>query len=140
MDADAWEILTAIEDPELLKFLKSWYEQIRSSYKIQLLDDGLFKKSVDDIRSACTRQVNMLENVYGKEFNTLEDRQGKRAKELIANLKELRKKQNMIMESTDIPKLIKLRKKLVDELDEYNAAHEAQTEECEEEELREEDN
>lgn len=26
VDADVWEILTSIEDPELLKFLKSWYE------------------------------------------------------------------------------------------------------------------
>lgn len=46
----------------------------------------------------------------------------------------------MVMESTDIPKLIKLRTNLVSELNEYNAAHEAQLEECEEEELREEDN
>lgn len=34
----------------------------------------------------------MLENAYGKEFNSLEDRQCKRAKELIQNLKDLRKK------------------------------------------------
>lgn len=34
VDVDVWEVLTAIEDPELLKFLKSWYEQLRAGYKI----------------------------------------------------------------------------------------------------------
>lgn len=36
----------------------------------------------------------------------------------------------MVIDSTDIPKLIKLRKKLVNELTEYNAAHEEEKEEC----------